>query len=103
MICAYLIYNNEQPNAEESLNYYATSRTKDKKGVTIPSQIRYVHYFDIAFKNGGNPPFDRAVYIDKIVFSPPPKGIGSIHYKILDRNGSDLVSLKEVSAFKSHA
>ncbi|KAJ3413561.1 hypothetical protein HDV05_007862 [Chytridiales sp. JEL 0842] len=51
MIAAYLIYAGICPNAEESLKYYAGIRTKDGKGVTIPSQQRYVHYFDTLLKS----------------------------------------------------
>jgi hypothetical protein len=45
-IACYLLYTNRFPTAPGSLQYYAEMRTKNKKGVTIPSQVRYVHYFD---------------------------------------------------------
>ena len=35
--------------------YYGMMRAGDGKGVTIPSQIRYVHYFEKITKNKLNP------------------------------------------------
>lgn len=45
MIACYLIYSGKCSNAKEALALFGTQRTKDGKGVTIPSQQRYVHYF----------------------------------------------------------
>ena len=45
MIACYLLYCGLFTEAEEALRFYAIRRTKNAKGVTIPSQIRFTHYY----------------------------------------------------------
>ena len=45
MIACYLLYSGMFTEAEEALRFYAVRRTKNAKGVTIPSQIRFIHYY----------------------------------------------------------
>ncbi|EAR87674.3 PTEN tumor-suppressor protein C2 domain protein (macronuclear) [Tetrahymena thermophila SB210] len=50
MICCFLMFSGVYEKAIDSLRYYGIMRTKNKKGVTIPSQIRYVQYFEKALQ-----------------------------------------------------
>ena len=49
MICCLLMYMNIFETAKEALYYYGIMRVENAKGVTIPSQIRYVNYFEQLF------------------------------------------------------
>ena len=46
MICCLLLYMKIFETANECLQYYGMMRAENGKGVTIPSQIRYVNYFE---------------------------------------------------------
>eukprot|EP00300_Choanocystis_sp_HF-7_P013820 c18463_g1_i1.p1 GENE.c18463_g1_i1~~c18463_g1_i1.p1 ORF type:complete len:553 (+),score=133.31 c18463_g1_i1:27-1685(+) len=46
MIACYLMFAKEFDNAGAALQFYGQQRTTNHKGVTIPSQIRYVEYYD---------------------------------------------------------
>ncbi len=62
LVCSvYLLHSGVCKTATEALTKFATERTADGKGVTIPSQIRYVHYYEKIMKapiyNGHSPSF----------------------------------------------
>ena len=50
MICCYLVFSGLCKTTEEAINYYAVMRTTNMKGVTIPSQHRYIKYFETFLK-----------------------------------------------------
>ena len=45
VLCCYMQFTEECKSPEEALAVYGHARTQNGKGVTIPSQIRWVHYF----------------------------------------------------------
>ncbi|EFC44365.1 predicted protein [Naegleria gruberi] len=51
MICCYLLFSQTCKTALDSLHFYGDKRTKDAKGVTIPSQRRYCYYFEQYLRN----------------------------------------------------
>ena len=71
MICAYLLHSGKKTTACEVLEYYAKQRTQDQKGVTIPSQKRYVDYYSTLISNSlqYNPV---KMYLTSIVIDPLP-------------------------------
>lgn len=57
MICSYLIFSNICSSSEKAFRYYARIRTKDNTGVTIPSQRRYIKYFETFLESNFCPPY----------------------------------------------
>lgn len=56
MISCLLLYMDTFSTAKECLEYYGIMRVQNKKGVTVPSQIRYVHFFEYVLKQNMNHP-----------------------------------------------
>jgi phosphatidylinositol-3,4,5-trisphosphate 3-phosphatase and dual-specificity protein phosphatase PTEN len=52
MICAYLVHARRHPTPDAAMQYYAERRTHNNKGLTIPSQIRYVRYYSELLASG---------------------------------------------------
>jgi len=52
MVCCYLIHGKSFPTAMEAMDHFASRRTYDGEGVTIPSQRRYVCYYEDVFHYG---------------------------------------------------
>lgn len=50
MIAAYLVHTGM--TAVDALQHFGHARTHNAKGVTIPSQMRYVHYYEQYLKHG---------------------------------------------------
>lgn len=46
MICCFLLRSGQVADVEEALSTFSLARTRDGRGVTIPSQRRYIRYFD---------------------------------------------------------
>jgi len=56
IIASFLIFDRRVKTSQEALEMYAAQRTKNGKGVTIPSQQRYVHYMGRWMNLGGREP-----------------------------------------------
>ncbi|CDW87066.1 phosphatidylinositol--trisphosphate 3-phosphatase [Stylonychia lemnae] len=50
LISCYLIYSGLSDNPLDAITYYGWKRFSHGKGVTQPSQVRYVYYFDMVYK-----------------------------------------------------
>ncbi|XP_051140389.1 phosphatidylinositol 3,4,5-trisphosphate 3-phosphatase and protein-tyrosine-phosphatase PTEN2A-like [Andrographis paniculata] len=63
MICSLLLFLKFFPTAEECIDYYNQKRCVDGKGLILPSQIRYVKYFEriLTQFNGETPPGRRCM------------------------------------------
>lgn len=72
MICAYLLHRRTYSTADDVLAYYGSKRTEDQKGVTIPSQRRYVDYYAAMMQESlqYNPV---KMYLTSIVIDPLPQ------------------------------
>lgn len=107
MIASYLIYNGQHKEAEAALRYFAVKRTKNCKGVTIPSQKRYVDYFRIyveQLRSGKlTIPRSQPLAITQLTLSPIPKHCDQGHsWFIIDQFSTlELAGANQLKKVKS--
>jgi len=80
MICAFLLFSGRFSSARDVLDYYASKRTFDSKGVTLPSQRRYVAYFAAKLELGLEYSPAR-MRLTAVVLRPPPN-LGFCHQEV---------------------
>lgn len=92
VICCYLMFCGCVRTAEEALQVFGDRRTKDGKGVQIPSQKRYIKYFEqLLFNYHGCIPTSQLI-IDSIILSTTPRfdaDGGSDPFVIIKKRQSD--------------
>jgi phosphatidylinositol-3,4,5-trisphosphate 3-phosphatase/dual-specificity protein phosphatase PTEN len=81
-------------NAAEAIALYGKIRTLNGSGVTIPSQIRYVHYYEKCMQNGF-PVTDTVVELNSIKIAGKIKVSGWVWFII--KNGGRQVFSSRVS------
>eukprot|EP00475_Leptophrys_vorax_P041406 TRINITY_DN7804_c0_g1_i1.p1 TRINITY_DN7804_c0_g1~~TRINITY_DN7804_c0_g1_i1.p1 ORF type:complete len:442 (+),score=107.52 TRINITY_DN7804_c0_g1_i1:74-1399(+) len=104
MISAYLVYGLEFESPQAALEYYGNQRTSNGKGVTLPSQIRYVEYFfkfleeyhrpQKPFPITGVPVRFKAVILSSIPHFDPDKGSDPYILSYLN-NGTQIYDSRE--------
>ncbi|XP_034939192.1 phosphatidylinositol 3,4,5-trisphosphate 3-phosphatase and dual-specificity protein phosphatase PTEN isoform X3 [Chelonus insularis] len=101
MVCCYLLHTKQFSTAADALNFYGTKRTTDRKGVTIPSQRRYVSYYASLIQEGLHyQPVP--LILRKIILDPVPifnGNQGYLHFVISQENkriySSETVEIKK--------
>ena len=94
MIVCYLIFSGLCQNSDEALAHYARQRTLNNKGVTIPSQIRYIKYFETFLNANFEKPFLKC--IPKIIKKELNKGYPNL---IMNYN-TDMSYFTTINDFK---
>ncbi|XP_037031383.1 phosphatidylinositol 3,4,5-trisphosphate 3-phosphatase and dual-specificity protein phosphatase PTEN isoform X2 [Bradysia coprophila] len=85
MICCYMLYSKQFDSASEALSHFSDTRTHDKKGVTIPSQRRYVEYYARLLKSGVKEYRRNLLQLKEIKLSSPPSlnsHQGTVHFSV---------------------
>eukprot|EP01130_Rhizamoeba_saxonica_P013277 TRINITY_DN5654_c0_g1_i1.p1 TRINITY_DN5654_c0_g1~~TRINITY_DN5654_c0_g1_i1.p1 ORF type:complete len:545 (+),score=125.93 TRINITY_DN5654_c0_g1_i1:133-1635(+) len=70
IISSYLLYSGYYDDASECMDHFGEMRSTEGKGVTQPSQRRYIEYFEHIIK--GNPVFIRPIVLCEIKLGPMP-------------------------------
>ena len=70
-IACFLMFSGLSSNATDAITYYGWRRFEHGRGVTHPSQVRYIHYFEGIFKRMVQSPTMK--YLEKIVITTVPK------------------------------
>ena len=104
MISCLLLYMKTFDTASECLQFYGMMRAENAKGVTIPSQIRYVNYFEKILKqNLPHPVIFTKKIINKIrMFTLPMFHKVYTPFFKIENNGQEYNSEKKKTDFKKN-
>ena len=94
MIVCYLIFSGLCETSEQALAHYAKQRTINNRGVTIPSQIRYIKYFETYLNANFEKPFLNC--IPKIIKNELNRGYTNL---IMNYN-TDMSYFSTINGFK---
>ena len=105
LISCYMIFSGFAANSQEAITYYGWKRFSHGKGVTQPSQVRYVEYFEQVYKRQVCSPILKSP--EKIVVHtiPDVSGSGKCKPYLEIINGLDFTiiwSNKESMNLKTH-
>ncbi|KAJ1500074.1 hypothetical protein HMI54_011150 [Coelomomyces lativittatus] len=78
MICVYLLFDRSFQTANEVLKFYGNARTWNGEGVTIPSQIRYILYWELTLSRSLEYK-ESTCYLSGIELGPPLKHVSPHH------------------------
>lgn len=91
-ISCFFMYSGLADNAVDAITYYGWKRFHHGRGVTQPSQVRYIHYFEGIFKRMVQSPSLKV--LEKIVITTIPKisGEGCTPYiEVLSGKDFDMI------------
>ncbi|CAI2349943.1 unnamed protein product [Caenorhabditis sp. 36 PRJEB53466] len=103
MICAFLIYIQYYRLPRQVLDYYSIVRTKNNKGVTIPSQRRYIYYYNVLREQQLNYFPLRMQLLGVYVEKPPLTSFFGSKIRIKVSNGSTDVFQPEDMSIYGHS
>ena len=102
MICTLLLAQSVHPitgkcmSTEEAMRIYGRKRTHDGKGVTIPSQIRYIRYWEKILNSGGCLPPVRAFTLTSLTVDSTIKNTGTREIYLTVTQGDSKGYKKEI-------
>ena len=100
-ICCLLLYLHFFETAEECILYYGLLRVGTVKGITVPSQIRYIHYFEYIIKNNIPHPITfKKIMIRKIKMYTIPKVGKKFQPNFTVENQGKSYKYSEINKFK---
>eukprot|EP00924_Labyrinthula_sp_SR-Ha-C_P004657 maker-scaffold_1-snap-gene-7.35-mRNA-1 protein AED:0.10 eAED:0.10 QI:107/0.5/0.33/0.66/0.5/0.33/3/0/415 len=89
MISCYLLHSGHCKTADSALEFFSAKRTTNGKGVTIPSQIRYVYYYEQLLRKGSVTPMEFKLTHLRIV-TVPKLDLINVKPMVVQRNGTKL-------------